>query len=362
MLKILDRYIIGKFLSTFFFTVLIFTMITVIIDFSEKVEKFIEEPITKREIMIDYYPNFIFFIYGMLFPLFTLIAVVFFTSRMANNSEILSILNAGVSFRRILRPYLIAATFIALLHLVGNHYLIPKGNETRLNIEHTYIDRDADLGRTRNIHMFLSPDSKIYINLWRKRDSTATNVRLERFENHELVYLLTANRAEWLGPPNRWRLSNYQIRTFDGMREEIVLGQGKEIDTTLNLQPADFIDYKEQQSMMTTDELQRYINKQHERGLGNTAKYRAELQRRTAEPVTVIILTFIGVAVAARKVRGGVGIHLAIGIVIAAVFLILSRFSAVFAAGQALPVIVSVWLPNLFFGGIAFWLIRRAQK
>lgn len=362
MIKTIDWYIIRKFMTTFFFTVLIFTMITVIIDFSEKVEKFVESGISRTEILIDYYPNFVFFIYGMLFPLFTLIAVVFFTSRLANNSEILSILNAGVSFRRLLRPYLIGAIFIALLDAVGINHFIPKGNKTRLTLEQTYFDPNRDQGKTRNIHMFLGPDTKVYINFWRRRDSTIRDFRLEKFDSNQLVYLLKATSAEWQGPPDRWRLTNYEIRTFDGLEESLVIGQGEQLDTAFALTPGDFVDYKEQQSMMTTLELQRYIERQKSRGVGNTGKYEAELHRRLAEPITVIILTLIGVSIAARKVRGGLGIHLAAGILLGAVFLILSRFSTVFAAGQALPVILSVWLPNIFFGIVAAWLMYNAQK
>ena len=362
MLKKIDRYILKKFMSTFFFTVLIFTMITVIIDFSEKVEKFVESGISRQEILVGYYPNFVFFIYGMLFPLFTLISVVFFTSRLANNSEVLSIFNAGVSFRRFLRPYMLGALVIAGLHALGGHYFIPEGNKTRLYLEQTYFDPNRDQGKTRNIHMFLGPDTKVYINFWRRRDSTIRDFRLEKFQDNELIYLLKATSAEWQGPPDRWRLSNYEIRTFNGLDESLVVGQGQQMDTTFNLTPGDFVDYKEQHSMMTTAELRAYINKQRNRGVGNTAKYEAEYHRRTAEPVTVILLTIIGVSIAARKVRGGMGFHLAAGILIGAVFLILSRFSAVFAAGQALPILLSVWLPNILFGGVAFWLISNAQK
>ncbi len=358
----IDWYILKKFMSTFFFTVLIFTMITVIIDFSEKVEKFIESDITRSEIIFGYFPNFIIFIYGLLFPLFTLISVVFFTSRLANNSEILSVFNAGVSFQRLLRPYMIGAVFIAIIHAVGSHYLIPEGTKTRLALEYKYFDPNRDQGKQRNIHMFLGPETKAYVNFWRKRDSTIRGFRLERFAEHELVYLLKASSAEWLGAPDRWRLVNYEIRTFDGLQETLINGQGEQMDTTLNLQPADFIDYKDQQEMMTTAELNRYIQRQRSRGVGNTAKYEAELWRRTAEPVTVIILTLIGVAIAARKVRGGLGIHLAVGILLGALFVIFSRFASVFAAGQALPVAISVWLPNVFFGAVAILLIVKAQK
>jgi lipopolysaccharide export system permease protein len=361
-MKTIDWYILKKFLFTFFFTVLIFTMITVIVDFSEKVEKFIESDITKSEIIFAYFPNFIIFIYGLLFPLFTLIAVIFFTSRMANNSEILSIFNAGVSFQRLLRPYLVGAIFIAILHAVGSHYFIPEGTKTRLALEYKYFDPNRDEGKQRNIHMFLDTNTVAYVNFWRKRDSSIRGFRLERYQGNELTYLLKATSAEWQGAPDKWRLSNYEVRTFNGLHETILSGVGKQLDTVLNMQPADFIDYKDQQSMMNTSELIYYINKQRSRGIGNTARYEAELWRRTAEPFTVIILALIGVAVAARKVRGGLGIHLAVGILLGALFLILSRFASVFAIGQTLPVVLSVWLPNLFFGAIAAWLITIAQK
>lgn len=362
MLKKLDRYIIKKFLKTFFFTVLIFSMISAIIDFSEKVEKFIEEPITKHEIIVDYYPNFILHIAGLLWPLFTLIAVIFFTSRLAYNSEIISIFNAGVSFRRLMRPYLLAATFIAGLHFVGNHWFIPKGNKTRLDIVHTHIWRDNDKGKTRDVHMFLEPGTKVYINYYRKRDSTARKFRIERFENHELVYLLKAASAEWMGPPNQWRLRNYEIRTFDGLEEELILGKGKQIDTTLNLTPDDFVDYKEQHTMLTTPQLMQYINAQKNRGVGNTKKYEIEVYRRTAEAFTIFILTIIGMAIAARKVRGGLGFHLALGVGISAIFIFLSRFAIVFATGQAIPVLLGIWVPNIVFSFVAAYLVVNAQK
>jgi lipopolysaccharide export system permease protein len=362
MLKKLDRYIIGKFLRTFFFTVLIFTMISVIIDFSEKVEKFIEEPITRKEIIVDYYPNFILYIDGLLWPLFTLIAVIFFTSRLAYNSEIISIFNAGVSFKRLIMPYLVASSIIAAMHLVGNHIVIPKGNKTRLDLVHTHIWRDNDKGKTKDVHMFVSPDTKIYIRYFRKRDSTARDLRLERFEENELVYLLKAKSAEWQGDPDKWRLINYEIRTFNGMNEALTIGKGKQIDTTINFSPADFIDYKEQHTMMTSAELQRHIKKQRDRGVGNTQKYEIELHRRTAEPFTIFILTLIGVSIAARKVRGGMGLHLALGIAIGAIFIFLSRFAVVFATEQAIPVFLGIWIPNIVFSFVAVYFVLNAQR
>lgn len=362
MLKKLDRYIMGKFLRTFFFTVLIFTMISVIIDFSEKVEKFIEEPITTQEILIGYYPNFIMFIAGLLWPLFTLIAVIFFTSKLASNSEIISIFNAGVSFGRLMRPYLLSATIIAAMHLVGNHIIIPKGNKTRLDLVHTHIWRDNDKGKVKDVHMFVSPDSKVYVRFFRKTNNTAKDLRMEQFKDNKLVFMLKAKSAEWIGEPDNWKLKDYEIRKFDGLEEELILGKGKEIDTTINFSPADFIDYKDQHTMMTTAELQKFIKKQKDRGVGNTEKYEIEMHRRTAEPFTIYILTIIGLAISARKVRGGVGLHLAIGVGIGAIFIFLSRFAIVFATEQTIPIILGIWIPNIIFSGVAAYLVLTAQK
>lgn len=362
MLKTLDWYILKKFLTTFFFTVLIFSLIGMVIDFSEKVEKFIEEPITKQEIIFQYYPSFMLYLAGLLWPLFTLIAVIFFTSRLASNSEIISIFNAGVSFRRYMRPYMVGALFLAFLNFFGNHYFIPLGNKTLFGIMYTYLARNDDKGKTQNVHLFVSPDTKVYIEFFRKRDTTARGFRIEHFENNQLTSLLKAESARWIGPPGTWRLNSYEVHTFNGLKEDLLLHRGEQLDTTLNLTPEDFVDYKEQHSMMTTMELRHYIDNQKNRGVGNTDKYEVELYRRTADAFTIFILTVIGMAIASRKVRGGMGLHLAIGIALGAVFIFLSRFAVVFATSKVIPPILGMWMPNIVFAVIAWYLIRNAQK
>ncbi len=363
MLKKLDRYIIRNFLATFFFTALIFTMIAVSIDFSEKVEKFVEEPITKKEILFDYYPGFILFIDGLLWPLFALISVIFFTSRMAFNSEIISILNAGVSFKRLMRPYLVGAGVIAFLHLAGNHFFIPHVTEVKLDIEGKYLEKNKrKKEKSADFHFFTSPDTKIYIGIFSRQDSSAQHFRIEHFEDNKMTSVLKAARAQWLGPPSRWRLINYEIRRFDGDKETFFARPKDQTDTTLNFTPADFLEETEVHTSMTTPELMQYLSKQKSRGVGNVQRYEVELQRRTAEPFSIFILTLIGMAVAARKVRGGMGLHLAIGIAIGAIFVFISRFAIVFASGKIIPVLVGIWLPNIIFAVPAFYLIRNAQK
>jgi len=361
-MKKLDAYIIGKYLRTFIFVALIFTMIAVVIDFSEKIEDFIKESVTVKQAIFEYYLMYIPFINGLLWPMYALIAVIFFTSRLAYNSEIISVFNAGVSFRRFMVPYLVAAGIIGGVHFLSNHIFIPWANDVRLTFEYATITKGEDEGKVKNVHMFISPDTKVYIRFYSKRDTSASDLRIEQFQDGKLVYMLKAGKAQWLGPPNRWRLSNYQERTFDGMYETLTVGQNQQIDTTINLYPEDFVRYKNFKQMMTSFELRRFIQQETERGIGNTKIYEIELHRRTAEPFTIIILTIIGMAVASRKVRGGMGLHLAIGIGMGALFIFLSKFAVTFATSDNVPALVGIWVPNMFFSAVAVYLISRAQK
>jgi lipopolysaccharide export system permease protein len=361
-MKKIDWYIIQKFITTFFFVALIFTNVAMIIDFSENVEEFIEEDVTTLQVITEYYLNFMLWINGLIWPLYALISVIFFTSRMAYNSEIISIFGAGVSFRRMMMPYMAGAFFLAGLHFFGNHIFIPKGNKKKLDFEHTYIWKESDRGKKRNVHMFIGPNEKIYVRYFRDRDSTALDIRLEHFEDNRLTSYLKANTAEWQGPPNKWRLKNYEIRSFEGLEEELIIGQGKVLDTVMNLLPQDFVRYNNQKEMMSTPELFDFIELERHRGLAPTKVYTIEIHRRTADAVTIIILTIIGVAVASRKVRGGMGLHLALGIGIGALFIFMSRFSVTFAANQSLSAALGVWIPNIVFSVVAFYLVLRAQK
>lgn len=360
--KILDWYVIKKFLSTFFFTVLIFLMIAVILDFSEKVEKFIEEPITKKEIFLQYYPSFMLWIGGQLWSVCTLISVIFFTSRMAYSSEIISIFNAGVSFNRLMRSYFYGAAFLTLLYLLCTHIIMPIGEKYRQDITHKYIDKNDDKGKASNIHLFVAPDTKVFIGFYRKDDSTARDFRIEHFKNQELVSYTKADRAEFIPETRKWRLWDYSTHKFNGLKEKLEMHLAESKDTTLSLYPEDFVDYSSQQSMMITPKLVSYIRQQNARGASNTRKYEFELYRRSADPVTIFILTFIGMAIASRKVRGGFGFHLALGIGVGAIFVFLSKFTNVFALGQTIPVWLGAWLPNIIFTFVALRLIQTAQK
>jgi lipopolysaccharide export system permease protein len=363
MLKILDRYIIGKYLSTFFFVALIFTAISCAIDFSDKIEDFIEEPVTKLQILQQHYWNFILFINGMLWPIFAMIAVIFFTSRMASDCEVISILGAGVPYSRLLRPYLIASGIITCLLLLGNHLLIPLGNKVRLDFEHKYIYKYSDKGKKENVHLFIAPNVKAYVHSWSQSDSALNQLRLERIENGRVVWLMESNRAIWKGSPNRWQLNGYELRTFDGNNEKLTIKPtGSMLDTAFNLFPNDFTFFDSEKDTYSTPQLLHIIGEKRLRGLSNTRAFEIELHRRTADAFTIIILTIMGFTIAGRKVRGGIGLHLAIGIGLGAIFIFLSRFSATFATSYHFPIMLGVWIPNIFFSLLCVRLLQKAQK
>jgi len=362
MLKKLDLYIIKKFLGAFGFTMLLFTIISVAIDFSTKVEKFIEKDCTVSEIIFDYYVNFVWYINGLLVPLYVLIAVIFFTSRLAFNSEFISILNAGVSYRRIMRPYILAAGVIVLFHLYANHFLIPHGNKVRLDFEHKYIWVHSDQMKKRDIHMFVDPETKVFIRHFRKKEKYASDLRLEKYKDGKLVEYLKCKKAQWLGPPNKWQLEDYEIRYFDGIKEGFILGAREKMDTTLNITPDDFVRYKNQMEMMDTAEMQDFIKREKSRGLGNTQTYSVETHQRTAEPFSTLILSLLGLSIASRKVRGGIGLHLAIGIGLGALYVFLSKFAETFATNLDVSPVFAIWIPNIVYLFITIYFISRAQK
>jgi lipopolysaccharide export system permease protein len=361
MLAILDRYLIGKYLSTFFFALLICSLIAMAIDFSDKVQIFLEKPCTLKNILVDYYFGFVLHMTGLLLPMYTLIAVVFFTSRLAFNAEILSILNAGVSFGRLLRPYLLAAGLIAVLHLTMSHFLIPKMNKSRLGFERTFVWTDKQQVKASNIHFLVAPDVKAFIRGYDKSAKRISMLRLEKFKGHQVESILETDNATWQEDKQKWQFPNYSVRRFDGLREHYQRFTVP-LDTALNLSPQDFIFYHNQNEEMTSLELLEAIGRDQQRGFGNTKQYTIELYRRTADAVTGLLLTIIGLAVAGRKVRGGMGLHLAMAIGIGAIFILLQKFSISFSTSGTIPPALGMWIPNLIFGGVAAWLVSQAQK
>ena len=337
-------------------------MVAVVIDFSEKVEKFLNESVSWKEIIFDYYLNFIPWINGLLWPLFALIAVIFFTSRMAKDSEIISILASGISYYRILVPYTISALVLASILWYGNNYIIPKSTNVKNTFENTYIWKNNKKTLNENVHFFLSPDEKAFVRYFRLRDSTMIDFRIEKFEEGKLVKVLKAKRLKYLSESGKWQMKDYVVRTFNGLDESLVSKKGVELDTTFAFTPEEFISYSNEMEMMTSPEIKSYINNEKKKGIGNTKKYLVEYYRRSADPFTIIILTLIGVSLASRKVRGGLGLNLAIGLLLGSLFVLISKFSITFAHSQTLTPLLGIWIPNIIFSIIAIYLLIRAQK
>ncbi len=360
MLKTLDRYIIKKYLTTFFFVVLIFTLIAVVIDFSEKIDDLIQDEIPTGSIFMEYYLPFMPYINGLLWPLYALITTIFFTSRMAYNSEIISMMGGGMNFYRLAVPYMLSAALIAGLHFFGNHYLIPEGNKHRTLFENTYVWKNNFDNKTRNIHLFLDDNSKMYARRYSRRDTVCYDFTLEKFKDNKLISKLSSPRTEWQGKTGTWLIRDYRLREFDGTDEK--LSFGKKLDTLLNFTPGDIERRDNLKEAMTTPELRVFIQRERERGAANFEKYEVELHRRSAEPFTIFILTLIGLAVASRKVRGGMGLHLALGAGLGGIYIFLSKFSTTFSTNAGLSPQLGVWIPNLIFMAVTLFLISRAQK
>lgn len=338
-------------------------MVAVVIDLAENVHKFLKVSLSISEVLFGYYLYFIPWVNGLLWPLIALVSVIFFTSRMANDSEIISILNAGVSYNRILVPYLIGASLIAGVLWFGINYLIPKSNLEKTEFEEHHKLKVREQTHSSDTHFFISPNSKIFVRYFKKRDTTIQNFRLETFDDKgRLVKLIKAERVNFKEAPHTWTLEDYSVRTIEGNKEHLFVAAGESLDTSLNFKPEDFILNTKQMEIMTTKDLRQYIQREEERGIDNTKKYYIELQRRTADPFTIIILTLIGVAIASRKVRGGTGMHLASGIVVGSAFVLLSKFTVTFAHNLSLSPSLGVWIPNILFMTIAIIYIIKAQK
>jgi lipopolysaccharide export system permease protein len=341
---------------------LLITLIAVVIDFSEKINRFIDADLGLDQILGVYYLNFIPWINGMMWPLFSLIAVIFFTSRMAKNSELIAFLSSGVSFNRILVPYLLAAGLIASVLWLGKNYFIPYSCKIKNDFEAEYLRKNSKKTLNNDIHFFLSPSEKLYIRYYRKSDSTAQSFRLESFEGNRVVELLKAEKLEFKENPNTWTLKDYSIRRFDGLDESLEIASGEELDTILDLTPEDFIRNTKLMENMTTRDLLEYVERERERGLGDAKAFLIEKHMRDAQPFTILILTIIGFAISSRKVRGGMGLHLAIGIILGAAFVIVSKFAATFSNNLSLSPGLGAWLPNIIFLFIALFITKISQK
>ena len=362
----LDRYILKKFIVTFIFCMLLFTAVAVAVDISEKTDDFVQSGLTTRQLFDQYYIGFIPHIWSLLYPLFVFIAVIYFTSKLATQSEVIAILSSGTSYNRFLRPYLIGGTLLALLWWVGNRYWIPKANSIRSHFQATYLDRNdpsryATGGNCINC-FYLRVDSTTFIGI-RDYDTASKSARglfLDRIQQEKLVYNLRAENMIWDTLTKKWKLYRVTERKLQPIGEQV-----KSFDTLLlsiNLDPAELRRDDYLKDKLTTPELVAHIHREELRGTEGLESLKVERYKRTAGAFSIVLLTLIGVTIASRKLRGGSGMHLATGIIIASLFIMSDRFSTVFAVKGSLPPFLAAWLPNLVFSGVAFRLYRTTPK
>ncbi len=357
-LKRIDYYIITKFLGTFFLAIALIISIAVVFDVSEKIDDFMEHNAPFSAIVFDYYLNFIPYFANLFSPLFTFIAVIFFTSKMAENSEIIAIFSSGISFHRLVRPYMISAGIIAVMTFALSGYIIPQANEKRLNFQEVYV-KSKRVSDVAKVQMEVSPGKILYIDYFDKNTNRAYRVSLEKFEGKTLVSRMTAETLSW-DSAYQWTAKKYMIRDFDGMYEKLTTGAV--IDTIIPVEPSEFFIYSGMYEQMGNNELKAYIDKQKNRGIGNIKEFEIEYEKRFAFPFAAFILTIIGVSLSSKKIKGGMGLNLGLGLLISFSYIMFYTVSSTFAISGALSPLMAVWLPNIIYAIIATYLYRRAPK
>ena len=355
----LDWYIVKKFLGTFFFSISLILLIVVVFDISEKIDDFIEKDAPLRGIIFDYYLNFIPYFGNLFSPLFTFVAVIFFTSKMANNTEIISILSSGISFNRFLRPFMLSAGLLAILSFTLSNFIIPPANSERLEFENTYI-KNPYKNRDKDIHMQIKPGQFIYMQSYNTKRNIGYKFSMEQFENNELQEKLFCNYIKWNETTENWTVHNYFIRKIDHLNEEII--EGDTLVLTINLHPNDFNVRRSMVETMNMFQLNDYIKEERMKGSKNLVFHIIEQQKRFAYPFATLILTIVAVAMASRKIRGGIGLHLGLGLLISFAYILFMQVSTTFATNGDLSPIIAVWIPNLLFASLGLYLLKKAPK
>ncbi len=361
-LKILDWYIIKKFIGTYFYAILLIISISIVFDYNENMSKFATNHAPWRAIVFDYYANFIPYFANLFSPLFVFIAVIFFTSKLAGNSEVIAMLASGTSFKRLMRPYMFSAAFIALLNFYLGSYVIPHGNVIRQNFESIYKDKKK-INTAQNVQLQVQPGVIAYIQTYDDSQKRGFGFSLDKFEKKKLVSHMTASTIQYdtiADERYHWHAYSYKIRTLKGLREHIE--SGVELDTLIQMEPMDLVFSKGQQETFTSPELLRYISKQQERGSGNVVQYEVEFHKRIAMSFASFILTIIGASLSARKRKGGMGLALGIGMALSFSYIMLQTVSATFAINAGMPAMLAAWIPNIIYAFIAYFCYRQAPN
>ncbi len=359
MFKILDRYIIKKMITTYLFVVILLVLIICVIDYTEKSDSFIKSNLPFSEIFMGYFINFAPYMANILSPLTIFITTVFVTSKLASHTEIIAILSAGISYRRILWPYIISSAIIGILIFFLIGWVLPRANKKRIDFELTYL-KDKFYFDKRNIHVKVAPEIYVYMESYNNEMLTGYQFTMEKIVDGKLLEKLKGNRCTWNIEKRKWNIEFYSVHTFDGIKEKIV--HGSNLDTVFSLTPSDFENTHMRQETFTFDELDAYINLLKSRGAENLETYYIEKHERIAYPFAIVILTIIGVIVSSRKVRGGAGLQIALGFALAFLYIMFVMLGRQIASKGAMPPVLSAWLPNIIFASIGFILYRRVPK
>ena len=360
--KRMDWYIINKFIGTYVYSIVLIISVSIVFDVNENLAKFTTNNAPLRAIVFDYYANFVPYFANLFSPLFVFIAVIFFTSKLASNSEIIAMLASGMSFKRLMRPYLISAALIAVLNFYLGSFVIPKGTVVRHDFESLYKNNKKNTSAS-NIQLMVDKGVVAYISQYDDTRKTGYGFSLYKFENKKLVSQMNANIIQYdtiSDSRYHWKANNWKIRTLKGMREQIT--SGFELDTVIQMEPTDLVFSKGQQETFTSPELKRYISKQQQRGSSNVVQYEVEYHKRIASSFASFILTIIGVSLSSRKRKGGMGMYLGIGLALSFTYILLQTVSATFAINADTPPVLAAWIPNILYAFIAYYCYRQAPN
>ncbi len=358
-LKTIDLYIIKKFLGTFFFSLAMIMAIVIIFDVAEKLDDFMEKDVSWNQIIFVYYLNFIPYFANFFSPLFVFISVIFFTSKLTGDSEIVAILTSGVSYRRLMYPYFISALFLATLSFILTGYVIPEANKKRIAFEYEYVYHRGGFS-ARNVHKQVEPGVYVYLESYDNSRDIGYKFSIEKFDKKELVSKLIADRISWDSTKNKWTVKNYYIRDYKG-KEELITS-GNSIDTALNLKPSDFKRVERSIETLNAKELSKFIIDQEMKGDDKIESYKVEEYRRLAFPFSTFILTLIGVSLSTQKRRGGTGLNIGIGLSLSFLYILFMQVFTELAKAGTVPSLLGVWIPNILFFGVGIFLYLIAPK
>lgn len=361
-IKKLDAYIIKKFIGTYLFSILLIISIAIVFDFNENLSKFTQYHAPMRAIIFDYYANFIPYYSNLFSPLFVFIAVIFFTSKLAGNSEIIAMLAAGVSFKRLMRPYMFSCVLIAALTYYLSAYEIPHGTVIRQNFEALYRNNQKNTSAD-NVMLHVDKGVIAYMQHYDNNMKRGFGFSLDKFENKKLINHLTAMEIQYdtiSDSKYHWKLVNWKERRLKGLREHIT--QGSEKDTIIQIEPTDLVYSKGQQETFTSPELHDYISKQIDRGSSNVVQYQVEYHKRIASSFASFILTIIGLSLSSRKRKGGMGLYLGIGLALSFTYIMLQTVSSTFAINADASPLLAAWMPNIIFSVVAYFCYRKAPR